>query len=202
MFKKLLSLLSLSVLAAMPMAVVSCSNDKLSYNLTENDMSLITNISENFNDFSIKKGTLLKNVFTSLDETKEIIFEKFKEETKDNYVEKEFDKKKQQFNKLEISIVYFNKEHDVVNDGHHWSIAHQEFNKNSNYFQQFPGSSKLEMTLEEFSIDMVSDRWKNENYDQISKYMTIILGNIIIDSEPGNAPNAWVEGIKVNTKFE
>lgn len=201
MFKKLLSLLSLTVLAATPMAVVSCSNDKSSYNLTENDMSIIANISENLNDFSIKKETLLKDVFTELDKQKEVIFNKFIDETKDNYTEKEFDKKKKEFDNLEMSIVYFNSKYDVVQE-YAWQIYARIFNKNSEHFEEGNWPEWLNLSLEKFSIDRTIERWNINDFSEISIHMTIVLGDVNINSKQGDPTNAWVECIKVNTKFE
>ncbi|AGR41298.1 hypothetical protein [Spiroplasma taiwanense] len=160
---------------------------------------------KNSNNEKVKQlVTLLKDVFIELDEQKEIIFNKFKQETKDNYIEQEFDKKKQEFDKLEISIVYFNKEYDVLKDetGHGWSYYKKNYNKNLEQFNQGNWPEWLELSINDFSIARTGERWKTDNFFEISKNMLIVLGDIKISHDKDQPKNAWVEGIKVNTKFE
>ncbi|WP_339021372.1 hypothetical protein [Spiroplasma endosymbiont of Atherix ibis] len=203
MFKKILSLLSLPVLTVTPMVVVSCSN-KFSYNLNENDMSLITKISQELSDFSIKKETLLKDIFGELDKQKALIFNKFQEEINGQYTDKEYTEKKKEFNKLDISIVYFNKEYDVVRDesGHGWSYYKKSYNKNSEQFKQGNWSEWLELSINNFSVARTGKKWKTDKYSEISKNMLIVLGDIKISHDKEQLKNAWIDGIKVNTKFE
>lgn len=200
MFKNFLSLLSLSALAATPMAVVSCSNDRLSYSLTEDDLSLITKISQDLDNFSIKKTTIVRNLFNKLDNQKKNIFNYFKNKKINFYSEKEFENKWNEFNNFDISIYFFNPEFDVTSDEESEVIKYSLLNKNSEYFEMLPSS--LDQSLEELVMNIKSSKWELDKYEDIIKFSIIGIGDLEPKRNNENINNWYWDGIKVNAKFE
>ncbi|WP_020834394.1 hypothetical protein [Spiroplasma taiwanense] len=199
-FKKLLSLLSLSVLTATPMAVISCSNDKLSYSLTNEDLSLITEISKKIDNFNIEKSIIVKDFFDKLDDQKVEIFNSFKNEKINFYSEKEFENKWNEFKDLDISIYFFNPKFDVTSNEDSEVIKYSLLNKNGEYFEMLP--SALNLSLEELVMNIKSSKWEIDQYEEIIKFAIIGIGNLQPKQNSENINNWYWDGIKVNTKFE
>lgn len=182
------------------MAVISCSNDKLSYSLTNEDLSLITEISKKIDNFNIEKSIIVKDFFDKLDDQKVEIFNSFKNEKINFYSEKEFENKWNEFKDLDISIYFFNPKFDVTSNEDSEVIKYSLLNKNGEYFEMLP--SALNLSLEELVMNIKSSKWEIDQYEEIIKFAIIGIGNLQPKQNSENINNWYWDGIKVNTKFE